>query len=98
MPATRILVADNPRQAFTVRLGDRTWRMRITWHPLAQGWYLDIFDVAGEHVISGVRLTNRRRLLQGYRIDFPGDLFVHGQGEPGRKAWAGSHRIIWLET
>ena len=96
--AQRLLVSNLPRQLFTARLGERVWRMHLVWHPLAQGWYLSIADSSGTSILSGIRLTSNRRLLQGYRIDFPGDLFVSGQGEPGRNAWSTTHRLIWIEA
>lgn len=95
--AQRILVSDAPRQTFTVRLGANTYRMRVWWNRVADGWFIDITSSNGTRIISGVRLTNERRLLQGYRIDFAGDLFVSGRGDPGRQAWSTTHQLIWIE-
>ena len=71
--------------------------MRVTWHPLAKGWYLDIYDSIGSPLLIGIRLTSGRRLLQGYRTEFIGDFYVRGEGDPPRDAWNKSHHLVWLE-
>ena len=96
--AQQILLLDSPRQVFTVRLGSNTYRMRVWWNRLAEGWYLDIKSSNGTEIISSVRLTSGRRLLQGYRIDFVGDLFVRGRGDPKRLAWSTGHQLVWIES
>lgn len=98
MALQRISMINNPRQRFTIRLGENTYRFRITWFPLTKGWYMDIANNSGTSIISGIRMTNRRRLLIGYRINFPGDIFIEGRGEPGRHAWTDTHQLLWIEN
>lgn len=93
----RLSISDSPRQVFSVRLANIRWTMRVTWHPLPRGWYLDIYESSGSPVLLGIRLTAGRRLLQGYRTEFRGDFYVSGEGDPPRDAWNKTHRLIWLE-
>ena len=95
--AKQIPVGSSARQAFSVRLGDRTFRMQMVWHPLSESWCLSISSSGGTMLLAGIRLTAERRLLQGYRTDFAGDLFVAGIGDPGRRAWGETHQLVWLE-
>ena len=97
-----IPLSDDYRQSFTVLLGDQTWRLLAEWHPLDASWYLTILAVSTaaepDPVLSSVRLAAGRRLLQGYRIAFRGDLYVEGAGHPGRSAWSTTHRLVYLEV
>lgn len=95
--AQRIPLSNSPRQVFSVRLGTRTYRFRVWWNKVAEAWYLDLATPDNTPLLSGIRLTAGRRLLQGYRVDFLGDLFVWGSGDPGRQSWTVDHHLTWIE-
>lgn len=97
MAVQRILVGNHPSQAFNIQLGGQLWRMKLRWSPLAEGWYLSISDTSGNGIIHGVRLTENRRLLQGYKNTFIGDIWVNGDGAPGRRAWNTTHQLLWTD-
>lgn len=91
-----IPLTQGARQDFTVTLGDQLVNIRVWWSPLSESWFLDLYTGDRTPILLGTRLVSGRRLLTGHNTNFIGDLFVDGEGNPGRNAWGTTHRLFYF--
>lgn len=71
-------------QAFRVTLAGVQYRMALAWrtHDVG-GWFLDIFDPAGNPLVAGIPLVTGVDLLEPYPdLKFGGALYVMTDGAP----------------
>lgn len=96
--AQLIPLTTDARQTFRTILGDQSVRVTAWWQPLDEHWYVSIVRTDGSRVIDGARLVEGGRPLRGQVPDVPweGELYVEGIGSPGRRAWAETHRLLYL--
>ena len=95
--AQLIALSDDARQSFRVILGAQGVRVRAYWQPLDENWYLSLSNLDRTPIISGVRLDEAARPLDGQLLtDFKGALLVDGVGEVGRHAWTTTHKLLYL--
>ena len=83
-------------QTFRVSLGGQAVRLSAWWNPTARGWYASLAWQDRRSIIRGARLTEGGLPLDGLVTDFLGGLYVDGEGDLGREAWAGTHRLLYL--
>lgn len=84
------------RQTFRTILGGQSVRVRNWWQPTDQNWYMSLANVDQTPIVTGVRLPEGGLPLAGRIVDFVGQFFVEGRGEPGREAWTTTHRLLYL--
>lgn len=95
---------DAPKQLMTVRLDDRSYRLRIRYIPRALGWYMNISTIDDEALISGVRLVSIYDLLGRYQNKSlpPGVLFtfntVDENADPTRDSMGLESLVAYLPS
>ena len=94
--ADRIPLTDDAAQTFRVSLGGQAVRLTVWWSPTAEGWYASLAWQDRRSIVRGARLTDGGLPLDGVVTDFVGGLYVDGEGDLGRTAWLGTHRLLYL--
>ena len=92
----QIILTDDARQSFRTIVGGQGVRITAWWNVVDGRWYLTLSRLDRTVIAAGLRLVEGGRPLRGVMTDFAGELIVDGMGEPGRHAWAGSHRLLYL--
>lgn len=69
-------------QVVSLRLAGQTYTWRLYWLDPAQCWMIDIADIAGNPLISGVALVTGGDLLGQLQYLVPGWLFVISDQKP----------------
>ena len=72
-----------PASTQTVTLDAEQYRVRLTWRHRCQGWYLDLYTLAGVALLLGRRLSAQWSPNMGLVIEAGPDgyLFVRGTDE-----------------
>ena len=94
--AQLIALTDDAHQTFRTILGAQPVRVTAIWNPSDEYWYVSLANVDRTAIVTGRRLVEAGRPLRGRVLDFEGELYVDGNGEPGRNAWASTHRLLYL--
>lgn len=94
--AQLIALTDDARQTFRTILGGQNVRVRAWWQPLDENWYISLSNLDGTPIITGLRLDEAARPVDGHLLDFKGGLLIDGVGEVGRNAWTTTHRLVYL--
>lgn len=89
--ASIVRLTNDARQTFTTVLGGSSLRLTAWWQPSDDHWYLSVGDIT-----HSVRLVERGLPLAGLDTGLDGQLFVYGDGAPGRQAWGSTHHLIYL--
>lgn len=58
-----------PSTIQTVTLGEQQYRLRLTWRRRLQGWYMDLYTLAGDPLALGRRLSPGWSPLLGIVLD-----------------------------
>ena len=94
--ADQIPLTDDAAQTFRVNLGGQAVRLTVWWSPTTEGWYVSLAWQDRRSIIRGARLTDGGLPLDGIVTDFVGGLYVDGEGDLGREAWLGTHRLLYV--
>lgn len=82
MPTSKTIpTVDDGTAYYTIvsRMDGRDFQLRFAWNEIDSRWYLDILDVEGTALVTGLKLVANRPLLRFYQWDTrlpPGDLRV----------------------
>ena len=71
-------------QTFSASLGGVTYSLRLVWRNVDQGgWFLDIYDISGNPIVTGIPLVTGVNLLKpfGY-LGFNFGLYVRTASDP----------------
>lgn len=73
----------NASQTFQITLGGVQYQMTLIWRAAPQGgWVLDIADVQGNGIVSGIPLITGADLLEQYAyLGIGGELWVQTDGD-----------------
>ena len=70
-------------QSFQLTLGSGDYRLTVLYRHMGGGWVLDIADVGGAPVLSGIPLVTGVDLLAPYRyLGLKGSIWVQGANNP----------------
>ena len=94
--AQALTLTTDARQTFRTVLGSQSVRVTLWWQPDDATWYVTLAFLDGQPIVTGRRLVSGGRVLQDLVTDFVGDLVTVGAGEPGREAWDGTHKVLYL--
>ncbi len=74
-----------PDQEQTIALGGVSYRVRLTWRPYCEAWYLDLLAVDGTEILLGVRVEPGANLLlwADPAVAPPGGLMAVASGVTG---------------
>lgn len=95
-----------PHQLFNVQLDGATYGLELRWNQRALGWFLSIFDVSGNLLLSGRRLVVGWGLIARFKKWNaslpPGDFIVvdsTGEGlEPGLDELGTRVKLVYIEA
>ncbi|RYF12579.1 MAG: hypothetical protein EOO40_00920 [Deltaproteobacteria bacterium] len=98
------LSQDLPYYTFATALDGITYNLQVAYNVRSDRWYLDIADVIGAPLVTGIALLVNRDLLQPYRA-YPvpaGYLVVidntGNDNQPGKTAFLTTHTLYYLEA
>jgi hypothetical protein len=70
-------------QSFAITLSGVQYRVTLRWNPIAQLWFIDFADVAGNALLLGVPVVTGADLLAQYAyLNFGGALFAMTDDAP----------------
>lgn len=73
----------NIPQQFQIDLAGQTYQLTNKWNDMAQSWYLDIADSAGNPIACGIPFITGDDLLDGLEyLGIDGSLIVYTNGDP----------------
>ena len=96
--AQRIPLTTRARETFRTILDGQPVRITVWWQPLDASWYMSLTKatIAREPIVTGVRLLGQGVPLAGQALNFKGQFYVEGLGDPGREAWGSTHKLLYL--
>lgn len=97
------LRTDITHYSFQVELDGATYGFELRWNERAEGWFLSLFDVEGEPLVSSRRVVLDMPMLARQRVEGlpPGQLIATdtaGTGaEPGLTELGGRVQLLYFD-
>lgn len=83
MSTPYLIPLTNQNQTLSVSLGGTIYNLRVIWNDANQAWTLDIYDQAGNPVLTGIAVVTGCDLLAQYGyMNFGGKLVAQSDNDP----------------
>src|SRR5579872_6068692 len=93
MPAANILLTNSnayvvpmisANQEFDISLAGISYHLKVKWNKFSNAWVLDIQDIQGNNILTGVPMVTGCDLLEQYGyLDLGGAMIVQSTNDPG---------------